>query len=285
MPSSTPRGLVRGPHGYRGRRGDAPAQPDRLHAQPPAHGRGELPDKDRHRLAARRGVFRRPPERLRPAANNGGWQWAHRLRRATLVPHLQPVGDAEPRSTTAGGASSGAAGNCGIGRRTDLHAPGKRARRKKWRARAGRDPTSDQARRPPSARRTGAWSGRAPVAIWPALRPGATDRGGWPGVCAPCALDRPDLQRTPKAPAFGAAGLAVRCHQIPTTTQVARRVAALGLPNTSPSRGRTGTAAEAVSRPRPTAAFQDELDARRRSDVAVAVVDAGSTRSTQPGCG
>ena len=31
------------------------------------------------------------------AANNGGWQWAasHRLRRATLVPHLQP-GDAEP---------------------------------------------------------------------------------------------------------------------------------------------------------------------------------------------
>ena len=58
MPSSFRR-LVRGPHRLpAGRRGDAPARADRLHAQPPAHGGGELPDQgSRHRLAARRAAL------------------------------------------------------------------------------------------------------------------------------------------------------------------------------------------------------------------------------------
>ena len=53
---------MRGPHGLPpGRRGDGADQPDWLHAQPAAHGGGELPGEgSRHHLAA----------------NNGGWQWA-----------------------------------------------------------------------------------------------------------------------------------------------------------------------------------------------------------------
>ena len=54
------RGLVRGPHRLpAGRRRDAPDQPDRLHAQPAAHGGGQLPDQGPGAgLAARRGLLR-----------------------------------------------------------------------------------------------------------------------------------------------------------------------------------------------------------------------------------
>jgi deoxyribodipyrimidine photo-lyase len=60
--------LVRRPHRLpAGGRGDAPDQRDRLHAQPPAHGGGQLPDQGPgDRLAARRGLLRPAPERLRP---------------------------------------------------------------------------------------------------------------------------------------------------------------------------------------------------------------------------
>ena len=73
------RRLVRGPHRLpAGGRGDAPDQPDRLHAQPAAHGGGELPGEGPgHRLALRRGAT--SPPHLNDydlAANNGGWQWA-----------------------------------------------------------------------------------------------------------------------------------------------------------------------------------------------------------------
>ena len=88
------RRLVRRPHRLpAGGRGDAPDQPDRLHAQPAAHGGGELPDQGPGpRLAPRRGLLRAPPERLRPGGQQrrlamGG---VDRLRRAAVLPHLQP---------------------------------------------------------------------------------------------------------------------------------------------------------------------------------------------------
>ena len=82
-----------------GGRGDVADRAERLHAQPAAHGRGQLPrEGPRHRLAARRGLLRAPSQRLRPRVEQrrlavGG---LHRLRRAALVSHLQP-GDAEPQ--------------------------------------------------------------------------------------------------------------------------------------------------------------------------------------------
>ncbi len=92
------RGLVRRPHRLpAGGRGHAADQPERLHAQPPAHGGRELfvqgPGAG---LAARRGLLRAAPERLRAGVEQrrlavGQLQ---RLRRAALFPHLQP-GDAE----------------------------------------------------------------------------------------------------------------------------------------------------------------------------------------------
>ena len=70
--------LVRGPHRLSaGRRRDGADQPDRLHAQPPAHGDGELSVKDLG-IDWRRGE-RYFAEKLNDydlAANNGGWQWA-----------------------------------------------------------------------------------------------------------------------------------------------------------------------------------------------------------------
>ena len=93
------RRLVRGPHRLSaGRRGDGADQPDRLHAQPAAHGDGELPHQGpRHRLAPRRALLRAAPDRLRAGVEQrrlavGG---VDRLRRAAVVPDLQS-GDAEP---------------------------------------------------------------------------------------------------------------------------------------------------------------------------------------------
>ncbi|MCK7500006.1 MAG: FAD-binding domain-containing protein [Comamonadaceae bacterium] len=50
----------------------------RLHAQPAAHGGGQLPDQGPgHRLAAAaRRYFARQLNDFDLAANNGGWQWA-----------------------------------------------------------------------------------------------------------------------------------------------------------------------------------------------------------------
>ena len=68
-------------------------QPDRLHAQPPAHGDGQLPVQGPgDRLAPRRGLLRAAAERLRPRRQQrrlavGGLD---RLRRAAVLPHLQP---------------------------------------------------------------------------------------------------------------------------------------------------------------------------------------------------
>ena len=73
------RRLVRGPHRLSaGRRGDGADQPDRLDAQPAAHGDGELSDQGpRHRLAPRRGATSRSHLiDYELASNNGGWQWA-----------------------------------------------------------------------------------------------------------------------------------------------------------------------------------------------------------------
>jgi hypothetical protein len=56
--------------------GDAPDQPQRLHAQPPADDRGVLPDQGPgHRLAAGE-YFAEQLNDFDLAANNGGWQWA-----------------------------------------------------------------------------------------------------------------------------------------------------------------------------------------------------------------
>ena len=61
------RGLVRGPHRLpAGGRGDGADQPDRLHAQPAAHGHGQLPVQGPgHRLAPRRALLRAAAQRLR----------------------------------------------------------------------------------------------------------------------------------------------------------------------------------------------------------------------------
>ena len=89
--------VVRGAHRLPDRRRrDAAAERDRLHAQPPAHDRGELPRQGpARRLALGRAGVRRPADRLRPRVEQrrmavGG---VDRLRRAALLPHLQP-GDA-----------------------------------------------------------------------------------------------------------------------------------------------------------------------------------------------
>ena len=78
------------------RRGDAPAQPDRLHAQSPAHDRGELPGQgSARRLALGRALLRRKAQRLRPRVQQ--WRLAmggvDRMRRAAVFSHFQP-GDA-----------------------------------------------------------------------------------------------------------------------------------------------------------------------------------------------
>jgi hypothetical protein len=70
---------VRGPHRLSaGGRGDGAAEPHRLHAQPPAHGDGQLPDQGpRHRLALRgERYFALQLNDYDLASNNGGWQWA-----------------------------------------------------------------------------------------------------------------------------------------------------------------------------------------------------------------
>jgi deoxyribodipyrimidine photo-lyase len=70
--------LVSGTHRLpAGRRGDAPAQLQRLDAQPPAHGcRLVLDQRSRHRLAPRRAYFAEQLNDFDLSANNGGWQWA-----------------------------------------------------------------------------------------------------------------------------------------------------------------------------------------------------------------
>ncbi len=73
------RRLVPGPHRLpAGRRRHGADQPDRLHAQPPAHGGGELP---RARTWGWTGAAASAtsPQHLNDfelASNNGGWQWA-----------------------------------------------------------------------------------------------------------------------------------------------------------------------------------------------------------------
>jgi deoxyribodipyrimidine photo-lyase len=72
-------GLVRGPHRLpAGGCRHGAAQPDGLHAQPPAHGGGQLScEGPGHRLAPGRAPIL--PQHLNDfdlAANNGGWQWA-----------------------------------------------------------------------------------------------------------------------------------------------------------------------------------------------------------------
>ena len=98
------RRVVRGPHRLSDRRrGDAPAQRDRLHAQPPAHDRGVVPRQGpARRLALGRALLRRHAPRLRPRLEQrrlamGG---VDRLRRAAVLPHLQSgdaVGALRPR--------------------------------------------------------------------------------------------------------------------------------------------------------------------------------------------
>jgi deoxyribodipyrimidine photo-lyase len=66
--------------------------------KPPAHGERQLPGEGPgHRLAPRRTLFRRPPDRLRPRREQRRLAVGRldRLRRAAVVPHL-PSGDAEP---------------------------------------------------------------------------------------------------------------------------------------------------------------------------------------------
>ena len=100
------RRLVRGPHRLSaGRCRDGADQPDRLHAQPPAHGDGELPRQGPGaRLAPRRSLLRAAPERLRPRRQQRRLAVGRvdRLRRATLVSHLQS-GHAERASSTRDG--------------------------------------------------------------------------------------------------------------------------------------------------------------------------------------
>jgi deoxyribodipyrimidine photo-lyase len=71
-------GLVRGPHRLpAGGRRHGADQPDGLHAQPPAHGGGQLPVKDLGidwRWGER--YFAQHLNDFDLAANNGGWQWA-----------------------------------------------------------------------------------------------------------------------------------------------------------------------------------------------------------------
>ena len=80
-----------------GGRGDGPDQPDRLHAQPAAHGHGELP-RQGPGISWRRGeaYLRCTSTTSTSRPTNGGWQGGPPAsRRAAVVPHLQP-GDAEP---------------------------------------------------------------------------------------------------------------------------------------------------------------------------------------------
>ena len=80
------RRLVRRPHRLSaGRRGDGADQPDRLHAQPAAHGGGELPGARTSGIDWRRGeaYFATQLNDFDLAANNGGWQWASVARAAT----------------------------------------------------------------------------------------------------------------------------------------------------------------------------------------------------------
>ena len=59
------------------RRGDAPDQRDRLHAQPAAHDRRVVPrEGPARRLALGRAILRRHLIDFDLASNNGGWQWA-----------------------------------------------------------------------------------------------------------------------------------------------------------------------------------------------------------------
>ncbi len=92
--AGTVRRVVRRPHRLSaGRCSDGAAQPDRLHAQPAADGHGELPDQGPwHRLAPGRALLCTPADRLRSRLKQrrlavGGIE---RLRRATVLPHLQP---------------------------------------------------------------------------------------------------------------------------------------------------------------------------------------------------
>jgi hypothetical protein len=70
--------VARGAHRLSARgRGDAADQPDRLHAQPPAHGGGVVPHQGPARdwrLGER--YFAQHLNDFDLAANNGGWQWA-----------------------------------------------------------------------------------------------------------------------------------------------------------------------------------------------------------------
>ena len=78
------------------RRGDAPDQPDRVHAQPAAHGGGVVPGQGpARRLAVGRAVLRRPPERLRPRREQRRLAMGRldRVRCAAVLPDLQS-GDA-----------------------------------------------------------------------------------------------------------------------------------------------------------------------------------------------
>ena len=73
------RRLVRGPHRLpAGRRGDGADQPDRLHAQPAAHGRrpASCARTWASTGAAAKRYFAEHLNDYELAANNGGWQWA-----------------------------------------------------------------------------------------------------------------------------------------------------------------------------------------------------------------
>ena len=103
--------VVRGPHRLPDRRRrHAPAEPDRLHAQPAADDHGELPHQGpRHRLAPRRALLRAAPQRLRPRREQRRMAVGRvdRLRRAAVLPHLQS-GDAVGEDSIRAGSSSGA---------------------------------------------------------------------------------------------------------------------------------------------------------------------------------
>ena len=124
----TVRGLVRGPHRLSaGRRGHAPAQPDRLHAQPPAHGDRLFPDQG-PAASTGAGASAISPSSCNDfdlAANNGGWQWAASTGcdAAALLPHLQS-GHASRKSSTPRASSSAATcrswPSCGD---KEIHAP------------------------------------------------------------------------------------------------------------------------------------------------------------------